>query len=315
MSSERSEPSWNAIESHSAIRVTGDDATDFLHAQLTSDVAALSPLTVQWSAWLTPKGRVISILLVIRVEPNHYVIVYPKSLDEILIKRLKMYVLRAKVDIEPLPAMHKLADDPATTALLSSRNIEPGQVERDADGLLVNLTPIAATATAYRIDDTDVSKVTTDSSVESSSWDDWITRYAQPWVEQQTTDQFIPQSLNLDAVGGLSYDKGCYPGQEIVARTHFKGRLKYRAAVLNLDVDEVLNRGSKLRLVDDSSRSAVVIATGNKQVLAVVPVGWLDEAFDRGLDGGQFVVDSRSTANGNGGDELGGRILSVTAPP
>jgi len=291
--------SGSRLDSRTALELSGPDTTSFLHAQLTSDVESQGVRSVSWSAWLTPKGRVISTLLIARLESERYLLIVPVSLAETLKKRLKMFVLRSKVEISEQVAEHYTVAGEAASEWLASNALPTGAVIETADGLAMHIGPPPTAATdgvqesarddsanageaVYCLNREDPTVDPTHTSVsDETDWNDWCIARALPWIESRTSEGFIPQSLNLDAIGGLSYDKGCYPGQEIVARTHFKGRLKYRTAILNFDAAPGVSAGDKITEAGDGGRSATVLITGHHQALVVVPVGWLENESNR----------------------------------
>jgi len=281
------------IDSRTALELSGPDTTSFLHAQLTSDIQSQGVRSVSWSAWLTPKGRVISALLIARLESERYLLIVPASLAETLKKRLKMFVLRSKVDISQPIAEHYFLTGEAASQWLTTNALPTGEAIETAGGIAMHIgSPAAAADRAETTAPGDSAhpgdavyclnrEISTADQAPASGndetdWNDWCIACGLPWIESETSEGFIPQSLNLDAIGGLSYDKGCYPGQEIVARTHFKGRLKYRTAILNFDAAPGVSTGDKIIEADDPGRSATVLISGRHRTLVVVPVGWLE---------------------------------------
>jgi len=312
------------LRSRIALELSGPDTSTFLQAQLTSDVQSLVSQSVTWSAWLTPKGRVISTLLVARLEPERFLLIVPSSLADVLTKRLKMFVMRSKVEIIEKSAAHYVVLGEAADQWRASSELPAGGLVTTTDGVAMHIT--ANPAQALSADASNSDAVTTDTELpdgavycldysqtqsdqhqlktdadDESDWNDWCVRHGLPWIDATTTEAFIPQSLNLDAIGGLSYDKGCYPGQEIVARTHFKGRLKYRTAILNFEENTDLTVGAKVSQAADASRSATVLVTGRQRALMVVPVSWLDNE-SKSLEISDIDTGTRAQA-------------SITAPP
>jgi hypothetical protein len=220
-----------------ALRVSGTDAAAFLQGQLTSDVGELAPGSMQLSAWCSPKGRVLANFVLRRIDADGFELLLPRLLLESFQRRLAMFVLRSKVAIHDAsgtticigiggpaaaqciaavigttPALHRctVIEGGVFGALQSSRFIavvEPSQ----APGLWNRFGAVrAAGYPCWR----------------------WLTiRAGVPMILPPTQDRFIPQMINLDALGAVSFQKGCYTGQEIVARTQYLGRLKERLAL------------------------------------------------------------------------------------
>ena len=214
---------------------TGEDARDFLHRQLSCDVDGLADDAGAYGAYCTPKGRVLANFLLWR-EADGFCMLLPRSIVPGIQKRLQMYVLRSKVTIavrtEALVVLG--ASGPAAADAVAKLAGTPpggpmGVARRD------RVTIVSLAAARYL--------VTTESAFAPLVWDqlasalrpvgtacwDWLEiSNGWPWITAATQDQFVPQMANLELLGGVSFRKGCYPGQEIVARTQHLGRSKRR---------------------------------------------------------------------------------------
>ena len=222
-----------------AVRIDGDDARDFLQNQLSSDVYALSAGNSQWSSYNSPKGRMLASLRLWRAPggSDGFGALVASDMAASISKRLSMFVLRAKARISNQSMTHSVigvggphaADVIAATFSVSpSPDSASAIVDGDAmvvgigDGRLI-IVSAAARAPALR---SDIAKVAV--PADESVWR-WVSIQAgEPLITAATSDQFVPQMLNWDALGGVSFQKGCYPGQEIVARMRYLGRLKER---------------------------------------------------------------------------------------
>jgi hypothetical protein len=220
-----------------ALRVAGADAASFLQGQVTSDVEALAPGSLQLSAWCSPKGRVLANFMVRRIDAGHFELLLPRPLLEFIRRRLSMFVLRSKVAIDdasgqtvrigiggPTALQCIAAAGAPAPALYRSAAIDGGTIAAlPGSRFIAFVAPAAAPALWDRL--------TGARPAGFPCWR-WLTiRAGVPMILPPTQDQFIPQMLNLDALGGISFGKGCYAGQEIVARTRYLGRLKERLAL------------------------------------------------------------------------------------
>ena len=207
---------------YTKILVSGEDAFDFLQAQLSNDLQLLETRDRLLSAWCNPKGRVICLMTVLRRDAG-YSLVLPVELADDVVKRLTMFRFRSKVEFECVAAAE------------SDLGID-GTVD---EWLLANLH-------AGR---------------------------AEIWPAQ--SEEFTPHMLNLDLLDAVSFDKGCYPGQEIVARTHYRGATKRRTH--RFTSTEPVAPGDK---VSDGERDIgeVLNAIGN-DLLAVIPSDKADDAL------------------------------------
>ena len=180
-----------------AIHLTGPDAFGFLQAQLTLDLRTLKPQMLQATAWCNANGRVAVVLLV-AVSQGGYLIVIPRSLAEQTLRRIRLFRIGHNIDTQNLTIEHCQPTD--ENALLLAHS--PQRALRIAPTEPVNQSLV--TPAGSLLDDM---------------------RHGLPWIVAATSDRFLPQMLGLDQLGGLSYRKGCYPGQEVIARVHFRGRV------------------------------------------------------------------------------------------
>ncbi|MFA7669439.1 MAG: folate-binding protein [Burkholderiaceae bacterium] len=222
------------------LRIEGEDASSFLHTQLSNDISGLGADNACLAAYCTPKGRMLGSLVVWpeTAETGSPLIALVKTdLLEPLLQRLRMFVLRAKVSFEITNlkaygvSMALQAADSAHTAWPAPAG--PWMVHRDAQATRISAPTAAAGPRRWWLVCPEGSKALDQVGVplqqNGAVW------YAQDieaglgWVEQANVEFFIPQSLNYDLIGGVSFTKGCYPGQEVVARAHFRGAVKRRA--------------------------------------------------------------------------------------
>lgn len=221
-----------------ALSVSGPDAASFLQGQLTNDVTALAPGSGQLSAWCSPKGRVLANFILRCIAPDHFELLLPRLLLDSVQRRLAMFVLRAKVTLGdaseaairigvggPAAAARIAELAGAAPALLRWTAIEGGSVAAlPGSRFIASVDPVAAPGLWDRL--AGVAR-----PAGFPCWR-WLTvRAGVPVILPPTQDQFIPQMLNLDVLGGIGFHKGCYVGQEIVARTQYLGRLKERLSL------------------------------------------------------------------------------------
>ncbi|MEK6805569.1 MAG: folate-binding protein [Pseudomonadota bacterium] len=207
-----------------ALRVTGADADVFLQGQLSNDIRKLTPELGQLSSYNSPKGRMLAALHLQR-DALGICIELHRSVLESVQKRLRMFVLRSKVAFSP-------ESEPALGVMGTGAAV----FLRDR-GLPVPETPLAcATANGMTVMRR-IGAAPRFSIQGAVGWtingieDDWKRADIEagvPTIYPQTQDHFVPQWCNLDQLGGISFDKGCYTGQEIVARIHYLGEVKRR---------------------------------------------------------------------------------------
>ncbi len=230
------------------ISVHGEDAQSFLASQLTNDLTQVSPQLTQVNGYCNPKGRLFAIFRTF-VRENVYYLRVPRDLIQALIKRLRMFVLNAKVTLED-------ASDSLISIGFSSPKGEeelsdvigriPSEVNAavESEGLTIIRIPgpnprfeiIGEPAEAQKIwAALDVNAA----PVGAGCWALLDILAGFPIVTSPTSELFVPQMINLDAVGGISFTKGCYPGQEIVARMRYLGTLKRRMYLAHCEAKEL----------------------------------------------------------------------------
>jgi hypothetical protein len=202
------------------LRLDGGDAVAFLQGQVTADLGLLAPGTSTLAGWCSPQGRVIA-LLRLGIAEGGVIAVLPRELCAAVADRMRRFVMRSRVSIADLTgdlgcagldchdpgALDALPPPEAGATLLrltGSRALligNPGALARQAAGL-----PVAA----------------------AGDWEARSIALGEPEVVAATSEAWVPQMINLDLLGAVSFTKGCYPGQEIVARTHHLGRIKRR---------------------------------------------------------------------------------------
>ncbi len=219
------------LASLAALGFDGPDAAAFLHGQLSTDVVAMAPGTTGLSSYNSPKGRVLATLLLWRRGPESFVALVATDLAAALRKRLSMFVLRAKVTVSDAAAGKILVGaggDGAAAALAHALDVARAAGVAAADGDVIALPDGRAVAIAAAEDATAFLADTGLRVVEPAAFEQLGIRAGVPVVTHATQDRFVPQALNLDLLDGVHFRKGCYPGQEIVARMQYLGRLKER---------------------------------------------------------------------------------------
>ena len=220
------------------IRASGADAATFLHNLLTNDINGIAAGGARFAGLCTAKGRLLALLLIWR-EGDDFLLMLPREILPAILKKLSMYVLRSKVKLSdataeraligysmPAAAASAPALNPAAAALprFGVAPLEGGQVIRlDDQRWLLVLDAASADARWQQL-------AAAARPVGLAAWQ-WLEISAgQPCVVAATQEAFVPQMLNMElpAVAGVSFSKGCYPGQEIVARTQYLGKIKRR---------------------------------------------------------------------------------------
>ncbi len=200
----------------SVLEVTGDDAETFLHGQFTNHIKGIGD-SFRLAAYCQPQGRIITLMRVAKVNDKFF-IVLPTDLVPGFVKRLSMFILRSKVTI-------RIASEMAVAGLINPAVNLP-EIDKciDKEGLILGRVADACDKTrVLALSSPDVLKNRFNPTEDSSVWFESEIEAGLPWVFEKTKEAFIPQWINLDKIGGLVFDKGCYPGQEIISRVHHIG--------------------------------------------------------------------------------------------
>ena len=257
---------------------TGDDARPFLQAQLSSDIEGLAADRARRAGWCSAKGRLLATLLVVPHDAG-YLLQVSRDIAPAVAKRLSMFVLRAKVRIEDVSSAWAQfgAWGPDASRRLAALGLGvPGtelEVARAAGATTVRIAPHRFLVLVPEGDRDRVASATTGSE---DDWSQLEIRDGVPRVTAATQDQFVPQMVNLERLGGVDFKKGCYPGQEIVARTQYRGVLKRR--MIRARSAAGARAGDAVYADDLGGQAAgmVVNAASDGEVLAVVPIASLD---------------------------------------
>lgn len=236
------------------VRIAGNDAVSFLQAQLSNDIAAIGPVDARLAAYCNAKGRMQASLVLWQEtgESGGPLLAAVKSdLVEPLLKRLRMFVLRAKVEFDITSLTIYGYSRRGGSETNSSGAAEPWKVVRQGARSLISAPtkqdgPLRQWVVTSEAADV-LSKDLNAPLVEANAWHTQDIEAGLGWVEHGNVELFIPQSLNYDLNGGVSFTKGCYPGQEVVARAHYRGAVKRRGFPAHCR----LPQGTALKAGDD----------------------------------------------------------------
>ncbi|MET3554792.1 folate-binding protein YgfZ [Burkholderia sp. 567] len=264
------------------IDVAGDDAATFLHSQLTNDIEHLDAATARLSGYCSAKGRLLASFLAWRAGHGVQLLV-SKDVQAAVQKRLSMFVLRAKAkltDASDTLAVVGFAGD-VREALSGIFDALPDGVHVKVDGPAGALirVPDAAGRKRYlwigpRAEvDARLAALGGKLPVVSPAVWDWLdVRAGEPRITQPAVEQFVPQMVNFDVIGAVNFRKGCYPGQEVVARSQYRGTIKRRTALAHVAGEtDTVHAGVELFHSDDPGQPCGMIVNA-----AAAPAGGVD---------------------------------------
>jgi folate-binding protein YgfZ len=267
------------------LRVSGEEAQSFLQNLLSNDIHMVNSTQAQISSFNSAKGRMLATLLIWR-EGEEYLLQLPRVQCETIRKRLSMYVLRAKVKISDVSEeIISLGLSGANAPELLRKRF--GELPQSQFGFkaISHSSVIKFSETRWQINTSmpHASLLWQTISlgaqpVGSLCWD-WLNiRSGFPVVLPPTQEQFVAQMVNFEVIGGVSFKKGCYPGQEIVARMQYLGKPKKRMYLAHLDSSDSPQPGDELYSIDmDGQPSGMIVNTasapgGGYDVLASVQI-------------------------------------------
>lgn len=272
------------------LEVSGEDAKTFLQGQVTNDVMQLTGNNSQFAGYCTPKGRLLALFQAF-AHKDHLHLQFNRALLEPIAKRLKMYVMRSKVVIKDVSdeiirvgvagigveakLIAFFARDPQFTTLPKQANslvdLSSGVILRLA-GELPRYEVFTNLEQAKAMWSTFTGQATV--AVGKPAWDYLEINAGIPDITPTTQEAFVPQMINLDALNGINFKKGCYTGQEIVARTHYLGKVKRRTLIANINSTSIPQVGETLTGADGAEAGQLVRVasspTGGFDVLAEV---------------------------------------------
>ncbi|MFO1329339.1 MAG: folate-binding protein [Rubrivivax sp.] len=215
------------------IRAQGADARSFLHAQLTQDVQHLPVGRATPAGYCSAKGRLLASFVLWPVSDDEVWLACSADLLADTVKRLSMFVLRAKCRLSDLSTEVELWGSVGPAA--AGAPAEPWQVQRDGDLHAVRLPDawVDGQRVARALHVLPAGRPLRAAALEPALWQALEARAGVPRIVAATRELFVPQMVNLELVGGVSFQKGCYPGQEVVARSQYRGTLKRRGFALH----------------------------------------------------------------------------------
>src|SRR3984893_6787632 len=305
---------WNSVslDSLGVLRARGADVVSFLQGQLSNDVALLAPERSLLAGYHNPQGRVIALLRLIQAAPDEVLAILPRELAAAVASRLAKFVLRAKVKVADESAGWQVRgqvapESPADPAPPGAGAL-PGALNHSArigDSIAVRIGALPARwllVTSVGAGSANPPVVlAARAPLEFDHWRRLAVAAGEPGIYAVTSEEFVAQRLNLDVLDATAFGKGCYTGQEVIARAHFRGRVKRRLQRFVTHSPSRLEPGDAGELTDGRAFkvvNAVPLADGRCEFLAVAPLAADDAAAGRARDHTQRanVIDAQQLA-------------------
>lgn len=270
------------LPSTGILQVSGEDAAEFLHAQLTNSISDMPLDNARLAGYCNAKGRLYAVFHVLRLDGG-FLLLTERDLIPALLKRLRMFVLRARVQIEDVSdgwaafGIHGETALQALTELTGSREGDPMQVERAGDLLTVQLAG-GSGRTLLLVPGGEARAIWHNLSTAlracgPTAWQLLDIRAGLPVIHPEVGEAFVPQQVNLDLMGGVSFSKGCYPGQEVVARMHYLGKPSRRMHRLTSPATDPLPApGDRITTGDGKHAGDVLVAAPGPEGVELLAV-------------------------------------------
>ena len=244
------------LPGHAVLALHGRDAAKFAQAQFMSDVTALAPGHWHWSGWLTPKGRVIALFALLKLDDETLWMLLPDSDAGALAAQLQRYLFRSKLVLEARNDLH------ANAAFAKSTHAAGAAFARTETGIELDLGADGGART-LRLDTARAG----DDETAAADWRRFDLQHGLPRLPESQREHWTPQQLSLERLKAFSVKKGCYPGQEIVARTHFLGQAKRGLALFESDAP--LSSGNEV--LDGERAIGSIVSVAGSLALVVLP--------------------------------------------
>ncbi len=276
------------------IKVSGEDAESFLQNQLTNDIRNVTETTHQASAWCSPKGRIIANFQIFMRDGSYFLTV-SADLIEHVIKKLRMYVMMSKVTVEDMTKstvhfgyvgdLQTIIDDAPSTPNqtlqynnLSILRLADNEPRYEIFGVLdKNIDNIKDAKQLWEQCATDAIVV------DNNGWSYLNIAAGLPNISEASSEAWVPQMVNYIAIGGVDFKKGCYPGQEIVARLNYLGKTKRRMYRLQINIDKLPTIGDAISSDSDKEAGKILNVAinpdGNIEALAIIKIAETDSAL------------------------------------
>ncbi|QIL79709.1 folate-binding protein YgfZ [Diaphorobacter sp. HDW4A] len=274
------------LEHLGVIRVLGEDAASFIHGQLTQDFALQKPGEARLAAFLNAKGRMQASFIGIKRSADEILLICSRDLLPQTLKRLSMFVLRAKAKLSDATndfTIYGLAGGAAPV------DAAPWNVVAKGDSSVVQLYPADGQPRALLVAPTGLA-APEGPPLSKELWQLSEVRSGVATLTQPVFEAFVPQMVNYESVGGVNFKKGCYPGQEIVARSQFRGTLKRRTYLAHVAASE-LAVGTEVFNAGDAEQPV-----GTVVQVAASPNGGLDTLVSLQIASAQEALHAGSTS-------------------
>ena len=258
------------LEHLSVLKISGDDATEFLQGQMTQDTGELNDDQIHLTSFCNPQGRIIATSLIQYRNEAYYLILSSDLIDD-LKSHLQRYILRSKVTVEQSESM--------VFGIYTNNSVSNQQLfkslSNDSERMLA-----LANQVPENIDD----------FIPSEEWIQCDIKKKIPIITKESSEKFIPQMLNLDILDAVSFSKGCYTGQEVIARVQHRGKIKQRMFVINNENQSHIPIGSEIQHESKKVGTVVISALINEKSTSLAVINTSDSGNQLNIRNKEIVL-------------------------
>lgn len=255
------------------IKATGTQAAQFLSAQLSANITQMGENKAQFAAYCSAQGRVLASFIVLQNAPEEFLLIGSSDILEVTLARLNKFIMRTQVQLSIAEDLVIYAQaHPAAT----KSSVDPLTLKKDDDTIVIELFSVQNIQRQLLICNREKA-FTGQHPLSADTWG-WLNiRSGFLMVDAATREQFIPQMLNYESLGAIDFNKGCYPGQEVVTRSQFRGTVKRRLTILH--IEQKIQSGDTVLVGEEEIGTILTVAPHPEQgwdALTVLPVNVQD---------------------------------------
>ena len=239
------------------IRAVGPEAARFLNGQLTQDIQSLGFTQARLAGYCSAKGRLLASFVIWKPSDDEVLLACHASVLAATLKRLSMFVLRAQCKLSDASADVALIGVSGERAQLATEGLPAWGLRADANDSWIRLPDVAGIARAWQVTKTKTPQLTDPLAL--AAWQRLEVDSGIVTIEAATVDKFVPQMLNFELIGAVNFQKGCYPGQEVVARSQYRGTTKRRTFLF--EGDAPIAAGQEVFHSADPTQTAGLVAS------------------------------------------------------
>jgi len=250
--------SLSLLENKVLIKCFGEDAENFLNTQFTNDVKSMKNNSVMLSGYCNPKGRIISIFYIFQLDKEFYLYT---TLDtaEPLLKKLNMYKMMSKVEFEIQDDILIGVSAKQECVFFNDKKLDNNEATKSGESIIFKIGNSQVIILAKAKDLCDIVNIENSNILGYKSFEFLDIQSIIPFINKSQIESYTPQMISLDILNGVSFSKGCYPGQEIVARTHYLGEAKKILCKIRFSSKKTISIDDKLTSVEDNKNAGELL--------------------------------------------------------